>query len=118
MFILYLEDEPNDAALVRRYIATTRHSLEIAANVREARTILAREPDLILVDVLLGQSTEGYDFVRELRAQGHTQPVVAVTSFMLERDIARCYEAGCDDVLNKPYVITQLAEMISRYTYK
>lgn len=116
MNILYLEDEPQDAALVALYTRSATHHLTVANNVREAEAALADNPDLILVDVMLGNTKEGYQFTRAIREQGYTQPVVAITALATARDLEECRRAGFDQVLTKPYTINQLADIISQYT--
>ncbi len=115
MDILYIEDEPNDAKLVDRYIRVTPHQVRIVDNMKDAHAELKSTPDLIMVDVMIGQTRQGYDFVRELRSQGYTQPIVAVTGLSTPYDIQQCLESGFDEVLTKPYTINQLADLISKY---
>ncbi len=116
MHILYIEDEPADAQLVERYIRLTPHQLTLASNVKEARTAIKEAPDLILVDILLERVRDGYDFVRELRAQGYTQPIIAVTALTLPQELERCRQAGVDEVLAKPYAIQQLVDLLNKYS--
>jgi two-component system capsular synthesis sensor histidine kinase RcsC len=115
MRILYLEDEPADAQLVERYARFVTHETVIAQTVEEARAALDESPDLILVDILLNRTRQGYGFVSELRAQGYTRPIVAVTGLALPHDIDQCYEAGVTEVLNKPFTVKQLEELLGRY---
>ncbi len=104
MRIVYIEDESADAQLVERYANLMNHALVVTDSIH-----------LILVDMSIHQSRIGYDFVREIRTQGFTKPIVAVTGLTLAPDVERCYEVGCDEVLTKPYTINQLAELFSRY---
>lgn len=118
MRILYVEDEPTDAQLVDRYIRSTAHDLVIVKNTQDARVALQAEediPDLLMVDVLIGHSREGFTFVRELRDQGYVQPIVAVTGLTTAYDLEQCQQSGFSEVLGKPYTIQQLAEMIERH---
>jgi CheY-like chemotaxis protein len=115
MNILYIEDEPNDAQLVALYVNTTPHHLTIAANTQEARKAFADNPDLILVDVLLGAARDGYKLVRELHDQGCTRPIIAITALTTPRDVEECQAVGFDFVLHKPFTIEQLAAVIGRY---
>jgi two-component system, sensor histidine kinase len=114
--ILYIEDEPADAQLVERYIEVTTHEIVVVSSIPDARSALDNPVDLILVDVLLNKSRSGYDFVRELRTQGLTQPIIAITGLAFEADIQRCYTVGCNEVLTKPYAIKQLAELLDKYS--
>lgn len=115
MYILYVEDESADAQLVERYLQLTPHQFVITSTLQEAQTAMQSGPDLILVDILLNHSKSGYAFVRELREQGCTKPIIAVTGLGLVRDIEQCYEVGFTDVLVKPYAIKQLAELVNKY---
>ena len=116
MNILYLEDEPQDAALVALYTRSTAHHLTVANNLQEAEAALADNPDLILVDVMLGRTKDGYQFTRNMRQQGFEQPIVAITALATARDMEECRRAGFDQVLTKPFTINQLADVISHYT--
>src|SRR5437870_2861320 len=117
MNILYIEDEPSEAGLVKMYFNTTSHHLTVANSIQEARSAFSSDNqlDLILVDVLLGQERAGFGLVREFREQGYTKPVVAVTGLSTSTDMEECRKAGFDYVLNKPFAIDQLAEVINRY---
>ena|SRR5258707_2656892 len=116
MYILYVEDEPNDAQLVERYAKASGYQMTVARNIGDAWAALAHNPDLILVDILLNQSRQGYQFIKELRTKGYQQPIIAVTGLTLPTDMEDCRRAGCDDVITKPYNITLLAQTINRYT--
>ncbi len=115
MRILYVEDEPLDSQLVERYIALTPHELVVVRTAEDAMANLDEPPDLILVDMLLNKTREGYDLVSELRGEGYNQPIIAVTGLALPPDIERCYQVGVTEVLTKPYSVNQLADMLNRY---
>jgi CheY-like chemotaxis protein len=115
MRILYVEDEPNDAVLVARYIQSTLHQLILATNTQEARTALPQKPDLIMIDVVLGHSREGLGFVRELRKQGFDQPIIAVTGLSLPQELEECRQSGFDFILTKPFTVMQLESVIKQY---
>jgi CheY-like chemotaxis protein len=115
MRILYVEDEPADAQLVARYVQSTEHELVTASTIQEAKDSMDSEPGLILVDILLNRTRQGYDFVSELRAQGYTAPIIAVTGLALPLEIEHCYRVGFTDVLTKPYAVRQLADLLQKY---
>lgn len=116
MKILYVEDNQQDATLVSRYVQTTTHDLVVANNLKAAREAVSQSPELIMVDLVLGHTREGFNFVRELREQGYTQPVIAITALSTSKDLDECKRIGVDYVLNKPYTINRLAEVIDQYT--
>ena len=116
MNILYVEDEPNDARLVERYVRSTQHEITIATNIETARAALSTDPTLILVDLLIDEARLGLSFVKELRSQGYEYPIIAVTALSLPTDVESCMKAGCNDVITKPYTLPVLAEAIDRYS--
>jgi CheY-like chemotaxis protein len=115
MHILYIEDEPNDAALVERFVRSTPHRLTIAPTLQAAYHAIQHAPDIVLVDILLGQTRQGFSFINEMRQSGFTKPIIVITGLTMPEDIEACYTCGCNDVLTKPYVITDLARVLTNY---
>ncbi|NOZ86052.1 MAG: response regulator transcription factor [Deltaproteobacteria bacterium] len=64
--------------------------------------------DLLILDLLLpGDSGEG--ILKELRARGHSIPVLVLTALGDIETKVRCLEAGADDYLTKPFDIRELS---------
>jgi two-component system, HptB-dependent secretion and biofilm response regulator len=117
MNILYVEDNPDDAKLVERFVVTTGHHLVTAENLEQAYEIMSTgDVGLVLLDIVFNKRPTGYKFASDLRANDFKQPIVAVTALNTAASLEACEEAGINFVLAKPYSILQLAEMISRYT--
>lgn len=115
MRILYIEDDPNDANLITRYMQATQHELVLVSDANEARSLDAQQFDLIMVDVVLNHTRDGYKLAQELREHGYQQPVIAVTGLSLPKEIEACYDAGFSFVLTKPFEIPQLVNVIETY---
>jgi CheY-like chemotaxis protein len=118
MRILYIEDNPNDATLVNRYVQTTAHELITVAGVAEAKQRMSQPFDLIMVDVLLGQGRDGYNFAQELRQQGYPGPMIAVTALVTPKEVEAYQRIGFDAVLAKPFTVAQLAALIDAIALK
>jgi CheY-like chemotaxis protein len=118
MHILYVEDEPNDATLVERYIRTTPHQIKIVKNLQEAEQSLSHAFDLILLDMFLNGRRDGFNLVYAIRQRGYTQPIIALTALSLPQDIQQCFESGCTEVISKPFEIADLDRLFRRYTGK
>jgi DNA-binding response OmpR family regulator len=119
MRILYLEDNLNDAKLVKRYIDTTGHTLILATTLSAAREAVEQQMfDLILVDVMLGTKRGGAEFVQELRSRKYASPVVGVTALTSAQDMALYRQVGFDTILAKPFTILEIAQILEQYLVK
>jgi CheY-like chemotaxis protein len=115
MHILYLEDEPAEASLVERFVRTTGHNITVAANIAEAEKALECEPTLILADVVLGNTRDGLTFIRSVRKRGYSCPILAITALALPQDVEACMSAGCNEIILKPYAISDLDRIFKKY---
>ena len=117
MRILYVEDNPNDAKLVKRYIETTPHELVIAPTLEQTIEVIneAEAFDLVMVDILIDNQRTGFELPQMLRTQGCTSSIVAVTGLNSPQDQMACKAAGFEAVLTKPFLITTLADLITQF---
>jgi putative two-component system response regulator len=103
-YVLVVDDNQDNALLMRELLATRGYEVQIATSAAEAeRRIAVRTPDLVLLDVIMpGKS--GYEFCRELKENPETRliPVVMITGLIDRENKIRGIEAGADEFLNKP----------------
>ena len=103
--ILIVEDDPDIAELVARYLERAGFQTERAANGREALQIVAaRLPDLLILDLMLPQ-VDGIEICRSLRAGAATAslPIIMLTARADESERIVGLELGADDYLAKPF---------------
>lgn len=101
-FILIVEDEPKLAALLGDYLKASGHETAWIANGLDViPAIRAREPDLVLLDLML-PGRDGLDICRELRSFSEL-PVIMMTARVEEIDRLLGLELGADDYICKPY---------------
>lgn len=77
-----------------------------------------RDPnhDVFVVDVALSVGgAEGLELICQARAEGDTRPIVAVSGLREPRLPKRCYDAGADGFIAKPFrTVSELSSLIAR----
>jgi two-component system cell cycle response regulator DivK len=117
MRILYVEDNEVNRALVERVMRARQCSVVFQDEGEGALEALANDStiDLILLDIELAGTMTGLDVIQTMRARNDQRPVVAVTAYAMMGDRERILEAGCDQYLPKPLVVTDLLNVIDHY---
>jgi DNA-binding response OmpR family regulator len=110
----------DDSVLVTDALAVlfeeTGHRVTVAARVEEAVAACGAEsPDLMLLDVTLGDE-DGLEVLARLREAGRAAPpTVAMTGHDDAATRERCLRAGCADVLLKPVPTRDLLRLVAAY---
>jgi PAS domain S-box-containing protein len=104
--ILLAEDSPFNQRLAVALLEGQGHTVQLAANGREAVAAVARQAfDLILMDVQMPEM-DGLDATAAIRHQeqatGRRTPIIAMTAHALKGDRERCLAAGMDGYVAKP----------------
>lgn len=108
--IAIVEDEPairaNYADALQRY----GYEVQPLASRAEASTAFAsRLPDLVLIDIGLGNEPEGgFELCRELRQRSPTLPIVFLSARDSDLDVISGLRLGADDYLTKDISLQQL----------
>jgi PAS domain S-box-containing protein len=106
--ILLAEDSPDNHLLIRAYLKKLPFEIEVAENGRVAiEKFKTWRPDLVLMDVQMPE-VDGLTATRAIREWESEQgfpptPIIALTASALENDVDRCFDAGCDDHVSKPF---------------
>jgi two-component system, OmpR family, alkaline phosphatase synthesis response regulator PhoP len=112
--ILIVEDDPDIADLVARYLDKAGFSTERTASGREAlQTIAAKPPDLVVLDLMLPH-VDGLDVCRLVRANDVTaaMPIIMLTARAEESERIVGLELGADDYLAKPFSPNELVARV------
>ena len=114
--ILLAEDTPGNQKLVSRILSKRGHTVEVAANGREAVSRAGGQQfDVVLMDVQMPEM-DGFEATAAIRAMpknGHL-PIVAMTAHATKADQERCLQAGMDDYLSKPINALEMLVLVER----
>src|SRR5215467_512866 len=118
--ILLVEDSPDNQVLIRSYLKSTSHSLDIADNGAIAfDKFKTGNYDLILMDMQM-PVMNGYDATKVIRAweREHNLPriqIIALTALALKEENTKILEAGCDAHMTKPIKRGTLLDVLQAY---
>ncbi len=108
--VLVVEDEPAIAETLTYCLATEGFRVIHAPTLGQARTLLADQPQCIVLDVGLPDGS-GFDFCRELRRTSEV-PVLFLTARSHEIDRIVGLELGADDYVAKPFSPREVAARV------
>ena len=100
---LHVDDDVLTAKLVRRILEAAGYEVASAHNCGDAlRALAAQPPDLILLDVDIGEES-GYALCRMMREAGTTAPVAFVTANRTLDHARQAQAVGGDHLIAKPF---------------
>jgi two-component system KDP operon response regulator KdpE len=105
--ILVIDDEPPIRKLLRMGLATQGYEVLDAPNGKVALDLMARKPDLILLDLGLPDMA-GLDLLRTLRSRSEAVPIVVLSSREDEAGKVAALDLGADDYVTKPFGMDEL----------
>jgi CheY-like chemotaxis protein len=121
--ILIAEDnEFNAMVLVEELNSNIKDSIiDVAINGKIALDKLAsNEYDVIMMDILMPEM-DGYETTKAIRKMDSNKssiPIIAMTASTMKSDIEKCYEAGMDAFISKPFETEDLLQKLEELTHK
>ncbi len=117
--ILLVEDGEDNQFLIAHFLRHAGAEVTITANGAEALAAMRDAAHLVPFDLVISDIQmpvmDGYSLVRQLRAEGITVPIIALTAHAMAEDRRRCLDAGCDDFTTKPIDRVVLVTMVNRW---
>jgi adenylate cyclase len=104
-YILVVDDDPINRALLAKSLAREGHEHAIAEDGREGLEKLRAEPfDIVLLDVLMPE-LDGYEVLRRIEDDPELRhvPVIMISALEDLDSVVRCIELGAEDYLPKPF---------------
>ena len=112
--VLVVEDDPDIAELVVRYLDKAGYSTARVSSGRDALdSVRAKPPDLMVLDLMLPH-VDGLEVCRLLRANEKTAaiPIIMLTARAEESERIVGLEIGADDYLAKPFSPNELVARV------
>ena len=102
--ILIAEDEELNYKVIKEFIRKTQAKVIRAYDGEEVVELCKTSPkiDLVLMDIKMPRKS-GYEATREIKLYNRNLPVVAVTAYALTDEKERCFKAGCNEYIAKPF---------------
>lgn len=120
--ILLVEDNAVNQKVAVKIIEKLGHLVDIAEDGEVAlRKLQSKRYDLIFMDCMM-PVMDGLEATRQIRSweklTGDHQPIVAMTANALSGDAEKCFEAGMDGYLAKPFQKAEVSQMIEIWARK
>lgn len=115
--ILLAEDNGTNQLVAVTRLEMLGHQVDAVSSGTEAVAALRQTHyDLVLMDVMMPEmdGVEATRAIRAMPAPACDTPIVAMTANVLRRHRDECRAAGMDDFLGKPFLPSQLAQVIER----
>lgn len=113
MRVLLVEDTTGLGEAVRDQITDDGHAVDWVQTLAFAEgSVQTTDYDLILLDLMLPDG-HGFGFLRKLRANGNTTPVIILTARDQVSDRIEGLNAGADDYLVKPFDLSELSARVA-----
>lgn len=114
--VLLVEDHPINQMLAMKVLRDWNIDVALAENGRIALEMIAKDDyDLILMDISMPEM-DGYTATTEIRSGNHTDdkdiPIIAMTASALIGENQKCFKAGMNDYITKPFEPLNLMEKI------
>ncbi|MHB8071361.1 MAG: response regulator transcription factor [Candidatus Cryosericum sp.] len=109
MRVLIVEDEPTMASALSDALTHERLTVDTATDGQDAlgKVHVEQAYDLILLDLMMPH-VDGMTFLRMIRSEGYTMPVLILTARDMTRDKVTGLDTGADDYLTKPFDLSEL----------
>jgi PAS domain S-box-containing protein len=117
---LVVEDDAINRKVAMAMLSRCGLAVTLAANGRLAlHEVMRSKYDLVFMDCHMPEM-DGYTAARAIRDHERSlalprTPVIAMTANALAGDREKCFAAGMDDYLSKPFTITGITQMLARW---
>lgn len=106
--VLFVEDEPVLASIVKESLETRGFTISVAVNGVEGWSMFnSNKPDVCIVDVMMPRKN-GFSLVSDIRMIDEQVPIIFLTARTQIEDVLKGFEIGADDYMKKPFSMEEL----------
>lgn len=110
--LLVVDDSVIQRTKVKNLLLSFHYEVLEAASGDEALKYLENNrPDCVLTDLLM-PGMSGQDFIRQLKENRNSTPVIVMTADIQDSTRKQCLELGAAAIINKPFSGDQLMEAL------
>ncbi len=122
--ILLIDDDADFLASTRIFLESKKYEVETAFNSKTGLEVLKSfHPDLIILDIMMETSLEGFNFLNELKADNNFKDIPIIMSTGMAKAIGVNMRSAIEDVdflpktkfIDKSGDWTELEEAIKEY---
>ena len=117
--ILVAEDNPVNSELLEAQLEVLQCSADYAENGAEALSLWQKDDYQILLTDIRMPIMDGYELTKRIRAleieSGKSSVIIAITANAMKDDIENCLASGANDVLNKPFSLDELEQILVKW---
>lgn len=115
--ILVVDDNQDNAEIIRQYLETRGYPITVASSGEEALALFETvKPALVLLDVMM-PGRDGWEVCRIMKQHpdlGRTVRIIMVTALNELDDKREAIQMGADDYVEKPFDLAVLAATVLR----
>ncbi len=111
--ILIVDDEKMMTELLTDHLQDCGYETMAANSAEEAMAFVARQPDLIILDINM-PGMDGLELCRRIRSH-IVCPILFVTARITEQDKINGLQYGGDDYITKPFSLNELAARVAAH---
>lgn len=114
--VLLVDDNYLNQRLVGTMLKNLDCKVSIARNGKEAIDKLKKgNYDMVFMDVQM-PVLDGYETTKRIRKELNLHiPIIGLSANVYKEDIDRCYQAGMDDYLGRPYTVKNFQEKVFKW---
>ena len=118
--IVIVEDDVSNFRYFETVLKKTHANVHWIKNGRDAINYCTdplNHIDLVIMDIII-PLISGIDATRKIKKARKNLPVIAVTAYVSKDIQEKCFLAGCDEFLFKPFLPKQLLDLIKHFFEK